>query len=75
MGSEQNEEPALTREDRMTLLEEDNAASERVLGLRTIAKADEDIWIVYGALAEEYNRLKGWKGGLQGGHGELATMW
>lgn len=65
----------LTSASRLELIALKDAVNEELLGLESLARADEDIWIVYGALSEEYLRLKSWTGGLQGSIGELAASW
>lgn len=65
----------LSSEARLEIIHTQNTQHEELLGLQTMAKADEDVWLVYGAFCEEYLRLKSWTGGLQGSIGELASQW
>lgn len=65
----------LNSEAHLEIIHKQNTDHEEILGLETMAKANDDVWLVYGAFCEEYLRLKSWTGGLQGSIGELASQW
>lgn len=44
--------------DRLEALRATHARNEELLGLTQLAEVDEDLWIIYGALVEEYVRLR-----------------
>lgn len=44
--------------DRLKTLRAAHTRNEELLGLTQLAEVDEDLWIIYGALVEEYVRLR-----------------
>ncbi|CAO1635856.1 unnamed protein product [Sympodiomycopsis kandeliae] len=65
----------MTAAERLSTVQDQNARTEELLGLQTRARCDEEVWIVYGAFAQEYLRLKSWRNGGHGSVGECASTW
>ena len=65
----------LNSEAHLEIIHKQNTDHEEILGLETMAKANDDVWLVYGGLMEEYIRLRSRMGPLGQGVGEGLDGW